>query len=98
MSRYLALGLTVKEVVTRATSGPAAAAGIADRSGRLAVGRRADISMLELREGDWTVSDSFGSTLRLCRAFLRVHTVCAGAVVEPGPRPHSWGWEPTPTG
>ncbi|QRP43611.1 amidohydrolase family protein [Amycolatopsis sp. FDAARGOS 1241] len=95
MSRYLALGFDVPEVLTMATAGPAAAAGIADRAGRLAVGRPADLSVLSLASGDWSVSDSTGAALRLDRAFVPVLTVRAGAVVEPGEPPHPWGWEPT---
>ncbi|MEU8633129.1 amidohydrolase family protein [Amycolatopsis sp. NPDC048633] len=94
MSRYLALGFTVEEVVRMTTSGPAAAAGIADRSGTLAVGRTADISVLALSEGDWTVSDSFGGTLRVKQSFSPVLTVRAGSVVEPAEAPHPWGWLP----
>lgn len=97
MSRYLALGFTIPEVVTRVTTGPATAAGIAQSSGRLAVGRPADISVLDCINGDWTVVDSFATPLRLRRAFLPVLTVRSGTVVEPGPPPHPWGWEPTPT-
>jgi dihydroorotase len=97
MSRYLALGFSIPEVVTRVTSAPAEAVGIADRSGRLAVGRPADLTVLELADGDWTVDDSVGATLRLDRAFIPRLAVREGTVIEPGEAPHPWGWAPTPT-
>ncbi|QYN17885.1 amidohydrolase family protein [Amycolatopsis sp. DSM 110486] len=96
LSRYLALGFSVPEVLTMATAGPAAAAGIADRAGRLEVGRPADLSVLDVVSGDWSVSDAVGASLRLDRAFVPVLTVRAGTIVEPGEAPHSWGWAPTP--
>ena len=38
-----------------------------DRLGSLAVGRQADISVLELRDGDWVVYDVLGAGLRVDR-------------------------------
>ncbi|WP_326834179.1 amidohydrolase family protein [Amycolatopsis rhabdoformis] len=96
LSRYLALGFSVPEVITLATSGPAAAAGISSQAGRLEVGRPADLSVLDLVSGDWSVSDSVGASLRLDRAFVPVLTVRAGTVIPPGEAPHPWGWAPTP--
>ncbi len=64
------------------------------RLGSLAVGRQADISVLELREGDWVVYDVLGESLRVRQAVVPFVTVKKGQVFTPdwGPRP--WGWEP----
>ena len=64
------------------------------RLGRLAVGRQADISVLELRDGDCVVKDVVGASLRVSKAFVPFVTVKRGRVFTPdwGPRP--WGWEP----
>src|SRR5919106_544236 len=94
MTRFLALGFTVPQVVTMSTTNPAKAVGADGRIGSLAVGRQADISVLELKEGDWVVYDILGSGLRVERAFARHLTVKRGQLFTPdfGPRP--WGWLP----
>ena len=94
MARFVGLGFTLPQVVTMCTANPARAIGEADRLGALAVGRQADISVLELREGDWTVYDVLGAGLRIDRAVVPFVTVKRGRVFTPdwGPRP--WGWEP----
>src|SRR5215510_11927356 len=94
MTRFLGLGFTLPQVVTMCTTNPAKAIGAAQRLGSLAVGRQADISVLELREGDWVVKDVVGASLRVQKAFVPFVTVKRGRVFQPdwGPRP--WGWEP----
>ena len=96
MTRFLGLGFTLAQVVTMCTANPAKAIGASHRLGSLAVGRQADISVLELREGDWVVHDVLGASLRVTRAMVPFLTVKRGQVFTPdwGPRP--WGWEPDP--
>jgi dihydroorotase len=97
MTRFLGLGFTLPQVVTMCTANPAKAIGADHRLGSLAVGRQADISVLELRGGDWTVYDVLGAGLRVERAVVPFLTVKRGQVFMPdwGPRP--WGWEPDRT-
>jgi dihydroorotase len=97
MTRFLGLGFTLAQVVTMSTANPAQAIGASHRLGSLAVGRQADISVLELREGDWVVYDVLGERLRVTRAVVPFVTVKKGQVFTPdwGPRP--WGWEPDPS-
>ena len=94
MTRFLGLGFTLPQVVTMSTANPAKALGVQARLGSLAVGRQADISVLNLQEGDWVVYDILGSGLRVNRAFTPHLTVKRGQVFTPdfGPRP--WGWLP----
>jgi dihydroorotase len=94
MTRFLGLGFTLAQVVTMCTANPARAIGEQDRRGSLVVGRQADISVLDLHEGDWIVSDSLGAGLHVTRALTPALTVKRGRVFMPdwGPRP--WGWEP----
>ncbi len=94
MTRFLGLGFTLAQVVTMCTTNPAAAIGAEQRLGRLAVGRQADVSVLELREGDWVVYDVLRAPLRVDRALAPHLTVKRGRVFTPdfGPRP--WGWWP----
>ena len=94
MTRFLGLGFTLPQVVTMCTANPARAIGAAHRLGSLTIGRQADISVLEIREGDWTVYDVLRASLRVTRAVVPFVTVKRGRVFTPdwGPRP--WGWEP----
>jgi dihydroorotase len=94
MTRFLGLGFTLPQVVTMSTSNPAKAVGVSDRLGTLAVGRQADVSVLEIREGQWVVHDVLGAGLPVTKAVVPFLTVKRGTVFTPdwGPRP--WGWEP----
>jgi len=94
MTRFLGLGFTLAQVVTMCTANPAKAIGLEQRLGSLAAGRQADVSVLEMREGDWVVHDVLGAALRVDRALAPFLTVKRGAVFMPdfGPRP--WGWWP----
>ncbi|MGD9891454.1 MAG: amidohydrolase family protein [Dehalococcoidia bacterium] len=96
MTRFLGLGFTLPQVVTMCTANPAKAVGAEDRLGSLAVGRQADISVLEIRDGDWMVYDALGAGLGVTKAVVPFLTVKRGKLFTPdwGPRP--WGWEPDP--
>ena len=94
MTRFLGLGFTLPQVVTMCTANPAKAIGAGQRLGSLIAGRQADISILELRDGDWMVYDVLGAGLHVSKAVVPFLTVKRGRVFTPdwGPRP--WGWEP----
>src|SRR5579872_61760 len=96
MTRFLGLGFTLEQVVTMCTTNPAKAIGAADRLGSLETGRQADISVLKIQEGDWTVKDVLGASLRVTQAVMPALTIKRGEVFTPkwGPRP--WGWQPDP--
>jgi dihydroorotase len=94
MTRFLGLGFTLPQVVTMCTANPAKAIGVDHRLGSLAVGRQADISVLDMQPGDWVVYDVLAAGLRVDRALVPYLTVKRGRVFMPdfGPRP--WGWHP----
>ena len=96
MTRFLGLGFTLEQVVTMCTANPAKAIGAAGRLGSLAAGRQGDVSVLRVEEGDWTVYDVLGESLRVSQAVVPILTVKRGEVFRAqwGPRP--WGWEPDP--
>ena len=94
MTRFLGLGFTLPQVVTMSTMNPAKAVGAENRIGNLAVGRQADVSVLELKEGAWVVYDILGAGLKVDRAFAPHLTVKRGEVFSPDFGPRSWGWWP----
>src|SRR3984893_784784 len=96
MTRFLGLGFSLEQVVTMCTTNPAQAIGAEDRLGSLAVGRQADVSVLRLEEGDWTVYDVLGESLKVRQALMAALTLKRGEVFTPDWGPRSWGWEPDP--
>lgn len=58
MSKFLALGLSLHQVIQMTTINPARALGEEHRRGSLRIGMPADISILELVEGDFLFFDS----------------------------------------
>lgn len=65
MSRFLALGLELGQVIEMTTINPARTIGIDERKGSLMPGMDADISILELLAGTWELSDAQGKTLKV---------------------------------
>ena len=94
MTRFLAMEFTLEQVVEMSTLNPAKALGQEDRIGSLAVGHQADISVLDITEGDWVVYDVVGGSRRTEKAVVPVLTVKRGEVYEAGWGPRPWGWEP----
>jgi dihydroorotase len=98
MARFLGMGFTLDQVVAMCTVNPARAIGEDARLGSLAVGRQADISVLEVREGQWVVYDTLRASMKIDKTVVPVLTVKRGRVFEPEWGPHPWGWEPEPVG
>ena len=96
LTRFLALGLSLDEVIAMVTANPARALGMCAVLGSLEPGREADISVLEAVSGDWTVSDVRGQNLRTELAIRPALTVRAGEVITPDWGPHPWGFLPNP--
>jgi dihydroorotase len=94
MTRFLAMGFTMDQVVTMSTLNPARAIGEDGRLGSLQVGKQADISVLRIEEGDWLLYDVLGDSRRHDKAVVPVVTVKKGEVFEAGWGPRPWGWEP----
>ena len=83
MSKLLALGVPLPDVVAMATSESARLLRRADELGSLAVGRVADVSVLRLAEQDWVAVDATGEQLTVHQALEPVLTVRAGQVIHP---------------
>ena len=94
MTRFLAMEFTLEQVVAMCTINPAKALGQEHRIGALTPGHQADISLLELKEGDWVVYDVVGGSRRAEKAVVPALTVKQGQVYEPAWGPRPWGWEP----
>jgi dihydroorotase len=94
MAKFMAIGYRLADVVRMTTANAAAAAGLAGTAGALAVGRIADITILDVTEGDFRFTDTRKETFSGRYGITPVHTVRAGELVAPRWGPHQWGWLP----
>ena len=94
MGRFMAAGYGVEDMIRMATVNAAKALGMSDEIGALAVGREADITILDVNNGRWKFVDTVGKEFTGEKALTPVLTVRAGEVFEPEWGPHPWGWLP----
>lgn len=80
MSKFLAMGMTIEDVIMRATWGTAQAIKRRDL-GRIEEGTVADIAILRLRDGEFGFVDSGGDTIKGTRKFEAEVTIRGGNVV-----------------
>lgn len=80
MSKFLALGMPLPEVIRAATWTPAQVIRRED-IGHLSVGAEADVAVLRLREGEFGLADSRGYRLAASRKLEAELTIRAGEVV-----------------
>ena len=83
LSKFLNLGLTLPQVIERATIAPARAIRRADTLGTLGVGRAADIALWRIETGDYTFRDIAGVERSGTQRLANTHTFVDG---KPLPR------------
>ncbi|MCY4550246.1 MAG: amidohydrolase/deacetylase family metallohydrolase [Defluviicoccus sp.] len=86
MSKLWALGMDLADVVRRATLNAASILGEVDEIGTLAPGSRADITVLDLAEGRWTLADSTGEELAVERRLVPETVFREGREIVPDRR------------
>ena len=94
MSKFMAIGYSLRDVVTMTTSAAARAIGLQDKLGEISVGREADLSIIDVVDGAFQFVDTAGTVFRGSKALVPVHTVRKGEPVVPGWGTHPWGWLP----
>lgn len=83
MSKFLALGLSLNQVIAMTTINPAKILGIAGEKGSLSPGKDADVSILELVPGKWQLIDAENEVMTAKELLSPYLTVKAGKVVLP---------------
>jgi dihydroorotase len=78
MSKFLALGMPLVEVVRAATTTAARVVGLDDEVGTLGVGRRADVALFALDEGSFSFGDLYGNTRTGSQDLRHVATLISG--------------------
>ena len=81
MSKCLALGMTLPQVVERCTVRPAQVIGKAGELGTLQVGAPADIAVLALQDGKFEFRDSVGQRVCGFQNLTAIHTLRDGRVI-----------------
>jgi dihydroorotase len=80
MSKLLHFGMSLDDIVARATAAPAKILGYEGTVGTLKPGANADIAVLELRDGNFALKDSEGSTIAAKRRLIAQLTLRDGRV------------------
>jgi dihydroorotase len=70
MSKLLYLGMSLNEVVATVTANPAKMLGMEGQIGTLEPGREADVSVVEIREGAYDLSDNSGVSVTASQMIL----------------------------
>jgi dihydroorotase len=94
MAKFMSVGYSLADVVRATTVSAAAALGQQDQLGAIAVGRDADLTILDVIEGDFAFTDTTGQAFRGGYGLAPVHTIKAGEEFSPGWGTHPWGWLP----
>jgi dihydroorotase len=94
MAKFMSIGYSLADVVKATTVSAARTLGLADEIGAIAVGRDADLSIIDVVEGDFTFTDTRGQAFTGRYGIAPVRTVKAGEEFSPGWGTHPWGWLP----
>ncbi|MDR2390250.1 MAG: amidohydrolase family protein, partial [Planctomycetota bacterium] len=81
MSAFLALGMTLPEVVRACTAIPAARMGMSGRIGTLVPGAQADVAIIRLRERPLRFSDGKGNGIEGSQLLVPLATLKSGRLV-----------------
>lgn len=95
MSKFLALGMSLEEVIERSTAKPAAAMRRTD-CGSLAVGQAADIAVFRIEEGDFTFQDVRMNERKGSQLLRNTATFIDGELLERVPLPKLQPWAVLP--
>ena len=80
MSKLLHFGMSLDDLVARATAAPARIMGYEGTVGTLRPGANADIALLELRDGNYELKDSDGNTVTAKRRLIARMTMKDGRI------------------
>ena len=83
MSAMMLLGMSLHDVIERVTITPARQLGLTDKMGSLGVGSPADVTVIEVRDGDFAFSDATGATRQGKQLIVPVWTIKGGEAIRP---------------
>ncbi|MFT5174382.1 MAG: dihydroorotase [Gammaproteobacteria bacterium] len=80
MSKLLHFGMTLEDIIERTTATPAKIICYQGTVGALQPGANADVSIIELRNGNFDLTDSEGSTITALRRLIAQTTIKDGRI------------------
>jgi dihydroorotase len=83
MTPYMAMGMSLEEVIAATTCNAAAAMGLSDTLGTLRVRAEGDAAVLDLERGDFTTKDTDGVPIHCDQRITAAMTVKGGRVWSP---------------
>ena len=94
MANFFKLGFSLDDIIRMSTQTPAKVLGIEDIAGSLKPGMPADISVLQLVDGRYRLTDATGESRVGSQTLIPVITVKNGVSYEAGAGAHEWGFAP----
>ena len=94
MANFFKLGFSLDDIIKMSTQTPAKVLGIEEIAGSLKPGMPADISVLQLIDGSFRLTDATGESRVGSQALIPVVTVKNGVSYEAGVGAHAWGFAP----
>ena len=94
MAMFFKLGFSLDDVVRMSTNTPAKILSLENIAGSLKPGMPADISVLNLIDGQFKLTDATGESRIGDKAIVPVTTVKGDKVVKAGTGAHDWGFAP----
>jgi dihydroorotase len=94
MSKFMSIGHSLSDVVRMASINAARAIGRQDDLGAIAIGREADLSIVDVVSGKWKFFDTKEVPFTGEQALIPVQTIRAGTLFSPDWGPYPWGWLP----
>lgn len=83
MSAMMAIGMTFNDVLRRVTVNPAEQLGLTHKAGSLKMGMPADITVIDIENGDFVFHDTTGNSRRGKQQIVPVVTIKSGEVIYP---------------
>ena len=94
MGKIISLGISFEDTIRMTTAKPAEILGMSDEIGSLSIGTKADISILELAEGNFNFYEASGATSKGSYGIRPLVAIRDGIPQSLDIGPHPWGWLP----
>ena len=96
LSKFIHLGMSLREVVEAATSRPAAVLGLENEVGTLRPGSRADVALFRIYRGDFPLQDIAGNVRHADQLLRNTTTIVGGRALERLPEARGAPWTEEP--
>ena len=83
MSAMMAIGMSFNDVLRRVTFNPAQQLGLTHKTGSLRLGMPADVTVIDVQNGDFVFEDTAGKSRRGKQLIVPVVTIKAGEIIYP---------------